>query len=555
MTDARGYLSPVPFLVRVAQGEIVDVHASLIAVSHVNDVSPTGAERAIDSVLGGAIRRRAASLRAPFGTSHFLPTLASPIAAGAVLVVSLGDAENFDARRIGEIGVAIVEAAATARARDVATVVHSAGAVGVEPGEAAARLVTGVLEATQRIEGGDLLRELMIVEHDEENLKAIVAGVQRAAAPPRVHVYVQKLEAERRIQTIDTGDGVLPKHLRLGITRAGPDLKVTRIGDDAFDRALVFPFPEDVATRIPGRLAEGVLDEQDPSRRAGVLESIGGQLYRAFLGATDLGARELIQHAPGGLVVLRVDGWTVDLPWELLHTGQEFVGLERRFARQLEIRGAGRQPALSRAADQLRVLVIGNPTDDLPAAADEGRAVAQLLDARVDAEVHSLIGSTTYGDVSAALDSEDFDVLHYAGHAAFVEGRPDASGLKLADYLFTAEDLATRAHLPRLVVMNACHSAVTGKPFDGNQETRTLVAGLLGSGVGAFIGAMWEVGDEAAATFSSAFYDAIAPSGAGSQPVGEAVRLGRRAIIDEHGEDDASWAAYALYGSPWRSLL
>ena len=69
-----------PFVLRLAAGDIRDVQASMIAVSHLTDVAPTGAEAAVDGVLGGAILRHVGQRRSRFGTIHLLPTLTSPLA-------------------------------------------------------------------------------------------------------------------------------------------------------------------------------------------------------------------------------------------------------------------------------------------------------------------------------------------------------------------------------------------------------------------------------------------------------------------------------------------
>jgi CHAT domain-containing protein len=168
-----------------------------------------------------------------------------------------------------------------------------------------------------------------------------------------------------------------------------------------------------------------------------------------------------------------------------------------------------------------------------------------------------------YDAVSEKLDERPYDVLHYAGHAAYVEDRPEASGFVLAGRkLLTPEDFATRQYVPRLVVANACHSAAAGKPvgassenpYAGVEASRTLVSGLLTAGSRAFVGAQWQVPDRVAVTFAGAFYEAIASVAGGPQPIGEAMRRGRRAVCDAHPGHPA-WAAYALYGNPWRTAL
>jgi CHAT domain-containing protein len=116
------------------------------------------------------------------------------------------------------------------------------------------------------------------------------------------------------------------------------------------------------------------------------------------------------------------------------------------------------------------------------------------------AEVNLFCDGVSYGDVSRELDTRDYDVLHYAGHATYDESREGAGGLLLADgQVLTADDLSIRRNLPRLFFANGCRSAQTGTELaaDPARATRDLVHGLLRAGVRAFIGSMWEVDDAA----------------------------------------------------------
>jgi CHAT domain len=541
-------------------GDVTDVHASMIAISHINDVAPAGAEAAIDAVLGGAITRRASVLRGELGITHFLPTLTSPLAAGCVLIVSLGDAETLTVDRLREVGTAIVDAAVTVGVRDLATVVHGAGSAGVDPEHAAQLLTAGVLDRIARAPGAVVLRELSIVERDPTRLDAIQRGVMAASASPRVHVYTETAPARRAMPpaAITRPDGAVLEHLRLGVTRAGPDLKLTVIGHEAFDQAELFPFPAKVAERLVGDLRQQVLAVEDPSHRALALRSVGDRLANAFLRRPSFDVAALLAQAPNDLLVLRLDNWTVDLPWELARVDGQPLALSTRFGRQLELSAVGRQAAFVAPHDRLEVLVVGDPTGDLPGAAGEADAVARLLGALPGAKVTTLMSDVGYADVSRELDTHNYDVFHYAGHARFDVLREDASGLVLADGLLTAQDLAFRTHLPRLFVANACHSAATGdvrlqEQAEASRATRNLVSGVLGAGARAFVGAMWEVDDQAAATFAAGLYNELVQIGESEGgTIGDAVRRGRQQIITSHGEGQPAWAAYALYGSPWR---
>lgn len=545
-----------PFIVRVIRGDITAVRASVVVVNHVNGLGLDGAVAAVDRALGGAIARRGAqgALDARFGATFFLPAHTVALPADSVLVVSLGDIELLNRDRLPELGAAVVEALAAFRIRDAATILHGAGSLGLPRRATAALFMRGVLDALGTVEGGGELRELQIVEQAHGGLPQIALGVRDAVTAGGRPVFVGVEEAgeiappappRRPSAPVPT----VPDHLRVGITRAGADLKVTVIGHGAFDVSTTHAFPAEIVDRISGRLRTA-LGQRDARRRAALLEAIGGQLWKLLLGWRELGMEELIAGSPDGRVVFRLDDATVQLPWELARVGGEFLAHGKEFARQLEIGAYGRPPAVAPPVGPLRVLVIGDPTGDLPAARREARAVAAMLRRERGARAKLLQGSVGYQDVSAALDAERYDVLHYAGHARFDAARANASGLLLADGTLIAEDLRTRTHLPRLVFANGCSSARTGEPFEGTQPTLGMVPGVLAAGVDAFIGSMWAVDDTAAATFATAFYRTLT-AGAG---VGQAVRAARCEVIDRHGLGEPAWAGYALYGSPWRTL-
>lgn len=565
MTEG-GLPAPEPVFVRVALGDVADVNASLVAVGHVNDVAPTGAERAIDDLLGGAITERQNLLRGRMGTTHYLPTLASPLAAGCVLVVCLGDAEHFTSGRLSEAGAAVVDSAASIGARDAATVVPGAAVADDGPRAAAARLVSGAIAAAERIGPARALRELIVVELDPDRFALVHAGARDAAEGlAHVDVYPEPVQSRRTGAPIPAaGAAATPEHLRLGLTRYGPNLKVTRISDDAFDRACVVPYPAELSEAMAQRIQDEVLHEPDTDRRTERLTVLGSELATGFIEVADLDTEAMFAKQAGSPLVLRLDASTIDLPWELAQLSDgRVLGLEFALGRQVELGNIGRAAAWSDHDGPLRALVIGNAAGGLPGAILEVKAVGEVLRTRAEADVTELVGVVDYETVSDRLDACSYDVLHYAGHAAYVEDRPEASGFVLADHkLLTPEDFATRTYVPRLVVANACHTAAAGKPvgvsserpYEGVEASRTLVSGLLTAGARAFVGAQWQVPDKVAVTFAGAFYEAVAPVAGGPKPLGEAMRLGRRAVCESHPGQPA-WAAYALYGNPWRTAL
>jgi hypothetical protein len=559
-----------PFVVRLVAGDIIDAQASMIVVSHFNDVPPAGAERAVDAVLGGVITHRAATgaLRGRFATTHLLPAVTSPLATTCVCIVCLGDPERFTKARLPEIGAAIVDAAATIGARDAATILHGAGLLEVEPDDAAAQLMSGVLASAERFGRGAGLRELWIVERDAARLANARSGVDEAISRSsrRGKVHVEEAQIPSRVQVVGDGPGVLPGHVRLGITRAGEDLKVTIISQDQpYDCVARVKYPGEVALEVAERLRKDLLGQGEPGARTRAMQEVGGRLYEAFLSDPNVEVAARIAEAPGDLIVLRLDDVTADVPWELLRIDGRFVTREKVVSRQVELETIGRQSAYAAPHEQLEVLVIGDPTGELPGARREARAVAAMLDDRAAARVTQLVGdegrTIGYQEVCEALNSSDFDVLHYAGHADYDGLHEERSGFVLADRMLTASDLTSRTSLPRVVVANACSSAKTGDPgvteaFDAAERTRDMVGALLRGGVRAFLGTQWPVDDAAAETFALALYGSLLTvEGGRHTTIGEAVRRARCAVVEQHGESSTDWAAYALYGSPWRPAL
>jgi hypothetical protein len=547
--------APQPFLLRIALGDIIDVQSSMVVVGHVNDVLPSGAEAAVDNLLGGAISQYIGPRRGRLGLSYLVPTMTSALTSPCVCVVSMGDGEELEITRLPELGAAIVQAASIVGARDAATVLLGAGSLDLRAADVARALISGALAEVARQSPATRLRELIVVERDPARLKEIQDSLSSVSSTLDLHIYLDEIQVRRTVGDAVATESSLVDHLRLGITRAGDQLKVTSIGDGAFDVAKLSPYPAEVAQRIAGNLHTEVLDEPDDTLRVTALDGLGAQLYHAFLEEAEVLDR--LRDSPGGYVVLRLDESTVDLPWELLAFDDQQLALDKRFARQVELRTPGRQAAMVPRADKPSVLVIGDPTGDLPAAKREGEAVASALGKRGDADVDLLLGRVTYNDLSKKLNERCWDIVHYAGHARFDPLREDAGGLELADnQTFTAQDLGSRRYLPRLFVANACYSAATGDarlPDIGARSTRNLVTGVLAAGARGFVGAAWQVDDQAAATFATALYDELlstepAPRGT----LGEAVRLGRHAIIDTHGPQQPAWAAYVLYGSPWK---
>jgi CHAT domain-containing protein len=283
------------------------------------------------------------------------------------------------------------------------------------------------------------------------------------------------------------------------------------------------------------------------------LASIGTALARTLLPAS---VREGLEAMHARPLVIVHDREASRIPWEVLRVGATHpalgAGLSRRYTS--DTLSVARWRDDHTGADSLRVLLIVDPTRDLPGAAAEGEALKQLL-GRKSVTLDVLSGrDATRARILAALGTGAFDVLHFAGHAFFDAREPDQGGL-LCDgrEVLRGADLASVGNLPALVFCNACEAARVRKraraPASparqyGMRRTMTGIAeAFLTGGVANFLGTHWPVGDEAAFAFSQSLYGSLLTG----DRLGDAVLTARRRLESMPTVD---WADYVHYGSP-----
>jgi CHAT domain-containing protein len=291
------------------------------------------------------------------------------------------------------------------------------------------------------------------------------------------------------------------------------------------------------------RAESGQLGPRDMAR-------FGAALGRLLLPAPVREGLEAMRLRP--LVVVH-DGEGSRIPWEALRVGDLHPALEggltRRYASEtLTVARWREQRAIGTG---LQVLMVVDPTLDLPGAADEGASLGRLLRAR-GAAVELLAGAAaTRRAVLREFGSGRHDVLHFAGHGFFDPGNPGRSGLVCAggDVLRGA-DLDGLGNLPALVFFNACEAARVRKPgraagarLFAFRRSTSVAEAFLGGGVANFLGTHWPVGDQAALAFATTFYQRLLDGAL----LGDCVLAARHRV---RAIDSLDWADYVLYGSP-----
>jgi hypothetical protein len=273
-------------------------------------------------------------------------------------------------------------------------------------------------------------------------------------------------------------------------------------------------------------------------------------------------------------VVLVVDGYTANLPWELMladdpaRANEEKLPLALRTAvvRQL---ASSRFRAQVRQGTDRRALVIGNPSvagftaafpfvngqataqpPALPGAQAEAEATAVVLGS-MGYKVEPVIGDyQTASNVLTKLYEQPWRLLHISAHGVFdlphIDGRSRSGVLLSGGLLITAAEIAAMETVPELVFMNCCHLGQMDTGRGGNKLAASVARELIDIGVRCVVVAGWAVNDESAKLFGQAFYEQLLLR---RRPFGDAVFEARKAVWRAH-PADITWGAFQAYGEP-----
>jgi hypothetical protein len=276
----------------------------------------------------------------------------------------------------------------------------------------------------------------------------------------------------------------------------------------------------------------------------------GRGLYSAMLPRLPDPALEELRAALRGLQTpLLITHDDPGMTWELLNDGEGegFLGLKFDIGRRLLSRHVPGQ-TVSRKTDW-RCLVIADPNAEeagwgLPGARQEAARLCDWLKAR-SLSCEFLEGKeATFDAVLERLLAGPYDIIHYAGHVV-----PDADKNEFAlrlhgGRLFPAGSIKNHVQGAPLVFLNSCWSGRSrGLAEPGGMVG--LTDAFLGAGAQAVIGSLFPAPDIGARAFAESFYSSVLEG----RPVGEAMRLARKAVLGAAGCGPA-WACFVLYGDP-----
>ncbi|HYN06972.1 MAG TPA: CHAT domain-containing protein [Vicinamibacterales bacterium] len=549
--------------VTLVRGSILDVPARALVLGLFRNVDPGGAAKAIDIRLSGALTElmRSRTVSPEAGSVFVLPTARTGLLVEMVIFAGLGPFDRFNSSVIQLVASNLVRTLVRGNVEEFSAVLFGGGS-GFDVRECAQHLLGGVVGSLRDVDPHQRFRGFTICELDEAKFNAIRDQIY-AGCREEFCRDVDVVVRERRLS--------VPEPVRRPAAGAKPSAVEAEplyllVRSDAAAASTLGLRCAVLTSGSKAAVLEGVCEipRQDLEKELGFIEEekfdtaalkkLGQRL--AKLALPESVRAELAKSARRHVAVVH-DLEAARLPWECLELDGWVPaltnGMSRRYvANNLAV---GRWTEHREHDRELSLLLIVDPTSNLPGAVRESESIRQLVAADPRVRVTTLTkGEATKAAVLAHFRSERFDAIHYAGHAQFDAQTVGESGIVCADGTLRAVDLLNLRSLPGLMFFNACESgrlrrrsAQSGPSRAGVHKKLTEAVGFAESfmryGVMNYVGTYWPVGDDSAAGFARAFYGALI----NGQSIGEALIGGRQAVQKT---DSVDWADYIHYGDP-----
>jgi leucyl aminopeptidase len=176
--------------VKASAGDITAASVDAVIVNLFEGVErPEGATGAVDKLLDGMIERliSGGEIKGKLNEATLIHTMGK-MPAERVVVVGLGKREKFNYDSIRSVSAAACRTAKKVGARRVATIVHGAGAGGLDLEKGAQALTEGAVLGTYAFrkhmtkdpeDGGAEIEELTLLERDASRIPAVEKGIVR----------------------------------------------------------------------------------------------------------------------------------------------------------------------------------------------------------------------------------------------------------------------------------------------------------------------------------------------------------------------------------------
>jgi hypothetical protein len=546
--------------IRLIHGNIVSVDSAAWVLGICQDVTPSGAARDVDARLDGAISQFTARrlFSGAAGEVFMLPAHRHPVPVEAVVFAGLGafDRLTFDVQQF--VSENVIRTLIHARMDEFACVIFGTRS-GSSVESALESMLRGFVCGIRDADNDSRFRRIVICEIDAKRVARIGTGIRRLLSSPLFDGFDVVFDERNLVaRALSHRERVGEARVRAPRPPAPPDPIYLLIRRDRGVLHTSLLTAGDKATVITGeKTFSNIALDNHLMRLASLdfdideLRRFGLALTRMVLPRDLLAVLDTMRNRH--LVVVH-DRESSQIPWETLVLSRNITpalvgGMSRRYvagnlsiAKWLEQR---------RREKTLSVLLVANPTSDLPSADSEGRRLEELAKQHPGVRLTTLRRKqATKASLLKLFQSGEFDLVHYAGHAFFDADTPEASGIVCAgDQVLSGRELSGLGNLPSLVFFNACEAGRIRRASTRKraQISAGLAEAFLCGGVANYVGTYWPVGDESASTFAASFYRDLL----GGRSIGDALLAARNKL---YRADSIDWADYIHYGDYGFSL-
>ncbi len=245
--------------------------------------------------------------------------------------------------------------------------------------------------------------------------------------------------------------------------------------------------------------------------------------------------------------------WLHQIPWEAVLVGGEPLCLRYNMVRHYSL-DLIRSSLIYEKRENKNALLVSNPKpsehSDLPGAEVECNKIKDILK-----KFNVIHLNREYAKIDEVEKNVlNTSIIHFACHGSFNSNDPfESSVLFSSDKKLSANDISLKNldYYP-LVFLNACETGITtsDKVIGGvGDEQIGLVRAFAMAHSPAIIVAGWRIDDAVAKYFAEQFYTALS-----DKNVMDALSHARKETYEKFKDTSKDWAAYMLYGNPFRKL-
>ncbi|MFX0063413.1 MAG: tetratricopeptide repeat protein [Candidatus Hermodarchaeota archaeon] len=291
-----------------------------------------------------------------------------------------------------------------------------------------------------------------------------------------------------------------------------------------------------------------------------LLDQLGKDLYQKLI--PEEIKQKLLDKKPEYLIVIP-HKILHETPFEIIHDGKDYWGLKYHLIREFSLNLLKMNLGDIQSLQKLKALVVGNPSQDLMDAEMEAKELETIIKEK-EKEVERLdTEDEMLSEFIEKSNKEDYNVIHFTGHAVFNPLIPELSYLDFGTVNGDKQKLSVSKFLVSicfknspLVSLSACQSGVA--EISRGDEAFGLIRALTFSGASSLVLSGWPVYSDSARDFMTSFYEKLLENKTIAEAMTEARKKVKQKAMSKVYTAKRGllhWAAFRLSGNPFKRFI